>query len=305
MTEFNTPKWDPLVEPGYVYISADEYYLYVDKQVYEGAAVGVGGTLAIPAQKWQTKYPVPAPVVVTDSYPSGVGELSTAVASGTPFAKTYEPPVGVSKEDRTPFRYRRRYDLTGFKSRELTPTGYIPYVFELEDHEYSMTYEGPDDDGFYTPLLTINPSGAHVVVEYENPFASSLYRVPDIDLNPTHSVNVGDKFVIVTDTTPDPGIVVVTRRDTSNLADSNELVYFDVVVNTTTGTPVQNYPVSMSHAPEDQGYLDSSGAVTAWDGTTSGAYVTPADLSSFPAEGVVITVAADSTTGTLGIEAGM
>ncbi len=313
MSNFNTPKWDPIVEPGYVYISVDEYYLYVDKVVEEGLAAGAGGVFTLPGQKWLAKYPVPAPVVVTD-YIEGSG-LTGPIASGTPFAKTYEPPLGDDNIERTPRRYRRRYDLTGFKDQILTPTGHIPYVFTLEDHEYSMTYTGPDSSGFYTAVLAINPSGARIVVEYENPFATGLFKVPDLDMNPVHSANVGNKFIVVTDLDPSGEVLIIERRDTANLPGAEDIVYFDLYLETEFGAPVQNVPVYFQASPTGLsgftfGLIEPSGGavsetITQWDGSATGAYFLPADLTLFPSSGVVITAWHAEATGTIAIEVGM
>ncbi len=296
---FNTARWTAIMEPGYFYISVDEYYLYVNKLTE--IEVASGGLFDLDKQKWTSKRPVPAPVVITDV--NEVDGYVPAVASGSPFAKTWEPPVGASGVTRTPDKYRRRYDLTGIQETILTPTGHVPYDFILGDHEYVLNYTGPDESGFYLPTVQINPTDAHVIVEHENPAASGLYQIMNIDFNPIHSTNVGDRFIVITDSIPNKRRIIVDRRSKGNVFVSDEVVLFDIVFETNTGMPIQNQRLDIATEP-GLGTLNNETVTTDWDGTATGSYQMPSDLSTFPASGIAIRVSNASATGVVNIEAG-
>ncbi|MHA2067070.1 MAG: hypothetical protein ACXABY_22100, partial [Candidatus Thorarchaeota archaeon] len=127
-----------------------------------------------------------------------------------------------------------------------------------------------------------------------------------IDFNPLHSSNVGNKFLVVTDQTPTPGVVTVSKRNSSNIYASGTTVYYDVIVNTTMGMPVQDYPLTALASPGGIGTLTIDD-VTAWDGTATGSYAIPLDVQgdSYPERGVAVIVSAGaSASGSINVEVG-
>ena len=239
---FNTNIWTVEIEPGYVYVGRDEYYLYANKQAEEHTASG--GVIHLQPQRFISDLPLRAPVVITD-----VGDYTLSAATSNAFAKTYEYRDGGGGSSRTPHRYRRRYDLTGKKDIIATASGTAEYSFSLGDHEFTIDYGTPNSSGYYTPTITINPSNAHVIVEYEDPSATGLYRPPDIDMNPIHTPRFGRAFIVVTDEDQDGGVISAKLRDPRNLPGPGDTVYFDIVYQTRWGRPLQGRTLALSASP--------------------------------------------------------
>lgn len=278
---FNTTAWTPKVLPGYFYIGMDEYYLYAQKKVIDATASG--GSISLPAMEFKNSFV--APIVVTDVVLSG---YSAATAEASPFAKTYEAPLGSA---RTPEKYRRRVDLTSLKDGA---------TFTLESYEFAIDW-GQPVDGSYSPTMQISPSNAHVIIEMEDPENTvPYYRPPDIDLNPLHSPVVAGKFLVVTD--EEEVATKITVSIGTDITAETEGVYpvFARVTNAY-GSPI--YGVSVLFTPSTNGtgrgkwYGASSATVTAttrWDGTAVAYWQPLAVGSAYPRIGIRITASSGS-----------
>lgn len=279
---FNTPSWKPSVTPGYVYVGEDEYYLYEDKQVVQDTAVA--GSITLPLMRFDSQRSMEGPIVITDL--DGTG-LHLVAAQDSPFAKTYEAPIGADQITRTPEKYRRRVDLTGKQDG---------FSLSLVDHEFSIAYGLPDSSGWYAPIISISPSTADVIIEYENPAATGgYYRVADIDLNPLHSPHITDKFITVTDKAA-VGERLSIRIASPTLSDSNINANTPILayLETAEGMPVQGVDVvfTASDTGPGKGTLNggsSDTVTTEWDGTAYTFWVNPgAGGTNHPAAGIEI-----------------
>jgi len=214
----NSLPWHPQVDTGYFYIEDREYFLYSNKQAIRTTPINGVITLE-PVRDFQI---VNAPLVITDEYFSVnnvSGFYSVADAVGTPFAKTYEAPVGDWKP--TPHKYERVEDLTNLLETHVSASGTREkYQFELQSYQYTIDYGAPDVSGNFSPSITIHQGaestpliGKPVIVEYEG-IAASGYYVPDyINLNPIHSPNVTNKFLAIRDTRPSGVLIEIINED--------------------------------------------------------------------------------------------
>jgi len=279
---FNTPSWKPSVTPGYVYVGEDEYYLYEDKQVAH--ETGVAGSISLPFMRFDSQRSMEGPIVITDLDGDG---LHLDAAQASPFAKTYEAPVGAGEVSRTPEKYRRQVDLTGKQDG---------FSMSLADHEFSIDYGSPNESGYYTPVISISPSTADVIIEYENPAATGgYYRIADIDLNPLHSPHITDKFITVTDKAA-VGERLSMRVASPTLSDANINANTPILayLETAEGMPVQGVDIvfTASETGAGKGTLNggsSDTVTTEWDGTAYTFWVNAAaGGTNHPAAGIEI-----------------
>lgn len=298
-SSFNTNAWKPNIRPGYFYIGGNEYYLYENKQVLDKTASL--GTITLPSMRFINEEAMFAPIVVTD-----VGDYDPVAASSVPFTKTYEPPIGTGSYSYTPDKYRRVYDLSGLQESVATPTGLVDYDFELADHQFVVRWGDPDDDGYYTPQISIIPSSTRVVIEYEDPEATDgYYIVDDLDLNPNHSPFIGDSFIVLTDSDTTPAyldIFVVDR------AGPQAIVNVCALVRNIEGAPLQGVDVQFQASATGPGRGSFVGALanphttaTDWDGTAYAGWNLPSYTANTPVRGITITASTPEATGSVTI----
>lgn len=275
---FNTAAWVPKILPGYFYIGLDEYYLYAKKKVIDATASG--GSISLPTMEFKNSFV--APIIVTDVVLSG---YSATAAEASPFAKTYEAPLGSA---RTPEKYRRRVDLTTLKDGA---------TFTLGSYEFAITW-GQPVDGIYSPTMQISPSNAHVIIEMEDPENSVPYYTPtDIDLNPLHSPVVTGKFLVVTDEEETVARISIMVGSGVTMDVSVDYPVFARVTNAY-GSPI--YGVTVTFTASTTGAAKgrwhgasplnatSVTAVTGWDGTAV-AYWEPLMGTVYPRIGIQLT----------------
>lgn len=297
----NSLPWHPEIEVGYFYIEDREYYLYSNKQTYR--ALPVNGQIILPTM---THFQViNGPVVVTDEtvMVGGVsGFYKIDEANSTPFAKTWEPPIGDWKP--TPHKYERIEDLTNLMEYQITASGTTEkYSFELQDHQFKIDYGSPDTSGFFTPTLTLNQGytttpvfGDPVIVEYEGTGASGTY-IPDyIDLNPIHSPVVCNKFLTIRDVKPS-GYSINVINEKQYLHFVGEDIPVLAAVYDEFGGPVEGARVFWSIKQPGNTPISGSFAnhftTTGWDGVSRNTYTAdiwaPGLVSMIVGQGQAIT----------------
>lgn len=286
-----TTAWVPRILPGYFYIGVDEYYLYAKKKVIEATASG--DSIALPTMEFKNSFV--APIIVTDVTLSG---YSAAAAAASPFAKTYEAPLG---SERTPEKYRRRVDLSSLRDGE---------TFTLGSYEFSIVW-GEPSDGTYSPTMLISPSSAHVIIEMEDPDNTVPYYTPtDIDLNPVHSPVVAGKFVVVTDEEESVERISIAVGSGVNLRPGRDVPVLAKVTNVY-GSPVGGATVTFTASAngaskgrwKDGGGLASITATTAWDGTAV-VYWIPLLGSTYPRIGILLTASCNGVSSSVYVHHG-
>jgi len=274
-----TTAWAPRVLPGYFYIALDEYYLYAKKKVIDATAVA--GVITLPTMEFKNSFV--APIIVTDV---ALSDYSAAAAGASPFAKTYEAPLGSS---RTPEKYRRRVDLTTIKDGS---------TFSLENYEFVMVW-GQPNGGVYSPIIQIAPSTAHVIIEMEDPDNTvPYYTATDIDLNPLHSPVVAGKFLVVTDEEEIVENIAVTLGSSRTPDVGVKLPVFGRVSNSY-GSPIQGVAVTFTTSGVGSGIGRWDGAspanalsvtaITDWDGTAVAYWKPLAATIDYPRAGILLT----------------
>jgi len=273
-----TPAWNPIVEAGFVYMEDREYYLYSNKQVVERTPTA-SGTFTLPT--FSSRPILGPPIVITDA-----SSYSLAEASGNPFAKTWEPPrgEGITYVNPTPEKYRRRWDLSDRKEFRASPSGDIAYTFSLGAEypkEFYVEWGDVDINGGYTPTIRIANSGSilgDVIIEYEHPDASGWYVVDHVDVNPLHSPNMVNRFLMVREDTPEPNQIYLDVGSTTMIGPSGSTPVYATVYDTY-GSPVQDQLVTFFLSPDDGantfGSLDPLEATTSFDGSTATTYFAP------------------------------
>jgi len=276
--------WNPKVECGYFYIEDREYYLYANKQSQQVDASSGSFILTDFSKDRNILGP---PIVVTDAS----GQYTLSDAQSTPFARTWCPPCGTGTSwiDPTPEKFRRRFDLSDRKSTKATPSGNEAYSFTIGTEyprEYYIDWGTLQSDGFYDPTfhITNGSTMGDVIVEWEAYDASGYYTVEHLDMNPLHTANTVNKFVIIKEDTPTAHEVFLESMSPYILGPSGVTKVVATVMDQY-GTPVQGESVSFTMEPYKEtaptlfGSLSADLMVTSFDGSCAVVYTAPGDIS--------------------------
>jgi len=231
------------------------------------------------------------------------------VLDGTPYIKTYEPPINIIENvpvQITPTIFRKVTDLTGRRTyNKIWDETFEPYVFELQEMEYILDVSYSGDYADLTFYFNSGHIGEAVEIEYNT---SEFLMDNKHPLNPKITPQYAGRFLSITDEDQNVAQIILNHVEVvqalpekpcqiiASAYDSFGAPIPDIEISF-----VANFPVGANTTGENAGYFvtpfgdaETCVATTTLDGTCSIHYKPPDYLSP---RGVNIIASSQGKTG--------